>query len=66
MFIDASYEGDLMARSKGVSYTWGREAQSQYNESGAGSQGTLVEYRLRGMDHMSSIDPKQGYIDGLF
>lgn len=32
MFIDATYEGDLMAKS-GVSYTVGREANSQYGES---------------------------------
>ena len=35
MFADCSYEGDLMAQAK-VSYTWGREAASQYNESLAG------------------------------
>ncbi len=32
MFIDATYEGDLMATA-GVSYTTGREASSQYGES---------------------------------
>ncbi len=32
MFIDATYEGDLMA-SAGVSYTFGREANSQYGET---------------------------------
>ncbi len=32
MFIDCSYEGDLMARA-GVSYTIGREANSQYHET---------------------------------
>ncbi|MDR6944085.1 FAD-dependent oxidoreductase [Mucilaginibacter pocheonensis] len=32
VFIDCSYEGDLMARA-GVSYTVGREANSQYNET---------------------------------
>ena len=32
MFIDASYEGDLMARA-GVSYVIGREASTQYGES---------------------------------
>ena len=32
MFIDASYEGDLMARA-GVSYTVGREANAKYNET---------------------------------
>ncbi len=31
MFIDASYEGDLMAAA-GVTYTWGRESNSQYGE----------------------------------
>ncbi len=35
MFIDASYEGDLMARA-GVSHTYGRESQAQYGESFAG------------------------------
>lgn len=35
VFIDATYEGDLMAFA-GVSYTYGREAQSQYNEDRAG------------------------------
>src|SRR5205809_949688 len=35
IFLDASYEGDLMAQA-GVSYTWGREGVSQYNESLAG------------------------------
>jgi FAD dependent oxidoreductase len=35
MFVDASYEGDLMARA-GVSYTLGRESMSQYGESLAG------------------------------
>lgn len=32
MFIDASYEGDLMA-SAGVSYRIGRDAKSEYNET---------------------------------
>jgi FAD-dependent oxidoreductase family protein len=35
MFLDASYEGDLMAQA-GVSYTWGREGAGQYHESLAG------------------------------
>ncbi len=35
VFIDASYEGDLMAFS-GVSYIVGREAQSEYDEYSAG------------------------------
>jgi FAD dependent oxidoreductase len=35
VFIDASYEGDLMACA-GVSYTYGRESSSTYGESLAG------------------------------
>jgi len=35
MFIDCSYEGDLMARA-GVSHTFGREATDAYGESMAG------------------------------
>jgi hypothetical protein len=35
IFVDASYEGDLMKQAS-VSYTWGRESTSQYNESLAG------------------------------
>lgn len=37
MFIDCSYEGDLMAKA-GVSYTVGREDNSTYNETWNGSQ----------------------------
>ena len=37
MFIDATYEGDLMARA-GVSYTVGREANADYNETINGVQ----------------------------
>jgi hypothetical protein len=35
VWIDASYEGDLV-RFSGASYTWGRESRDQYNESLAG------------------------------
>jgi len=35
VFIDSSYEGDLMARA-GVSYTIGRESRGKYGESFAG------------------------------
>jgi FAD dependent oxidoreductase len=37
MFVDATYEGDLMAKA-GVSYTVGREANSQYGETLNGLQ----------------------------
>jgi ribulose 1,5-bisphosphate synthetase/thiazole synthase len=36
-YIDCTYEGDLMAKA-GVSYTTGREANSQYNETVNGVQ----------------------------
>jgi len=35
IFVDSSYEGDLMAQAK-VSFTWGREGSDQYGESLAG------------------------------
>jgi hypothetical protein len=35
VFVDATYEGDLMAQA-GVSYTWGREGTTEYGESLAG------------------------------
>jgi len=37
MFIDATYEGDLMAKA-GVKYTIGRESNAQYGENYNGSQ----------------------------
>jgi hypothetical protein len=51
VFIDASYEGDLMAKS-GVSYMVGRESNATYNE-------TLNGYRINytfGTD-LTGIDP---------
>lgn len=38
IFMDATYEGDLMAQS-GVTYTWGRESSAQYGEPLAGVRG---------------------------
>jgi hypothetical protein len=35
IFADCSYEGDLMAQAK-ITYTWGREAISEYDEDLAG------------------------------
>eukprot|EP00937_MAST-01D_sp_MAST-1D-sp2_P006902 g6902.t1 len=36
VFIDASYDGEVMVAAGDVDYTWGRESMSQYNESLAG------------------------------
>ena len=38
IFMDSSYEGDLMAQA-GISYTYGREGAAQYDESLAGVRG---------------------------
>jgi len=48
-FIDATYEGDLMARA-GVLYRVGREARSEYNESLAGITSGPEDYLGKG-DH---------------
>ena len=47
MFIDATYEGDLMATA-GVSYTVGREANKQYNETLNGVQANRFNLSLKG------------------
>jgi hypothetical protein len=44
MFIDATYEGDLMA-SAGVDFHVGREAMSTYNEQWAGIQTGVLHHR---------------------
>jgi len=46
MFIDASYEGDLMALS-GVSYRVGKESRAQYGESLAG---VVISKKFPGVD----------------
>ena len=43
MFIDATYEGDLMAAA-GVSYTVGREANSQYGEQWNGVETGVFQH----------------------
>lgn len=45
VFIDCSYEGDLMAKA-GVTYTFGRESREHYGESLAGVRPILVEYDI--------------------
>ena len=47
MFIDATYEGDLMATA-GISYTVGRESNKQYNETLNGVQANRFNLSLRG------------------
>ncbi|MCH7226820.1 FAD-dependent oxidoreductase [Haloferula sp. A504] len=45
VFIDCSYEGDLLAMS-GTNYTWGRESREQYGESLAGVRPNLWLYEI--------------------
>ncbi|MFN9024888.1 MAG: FAD-dependent oxidoreductase, partial [Akkermansiaceae bacterium] len=50
MFIDASYEGDLLPLA-GVSFTIGREANAKYNEVGNGITGVAKKNQLpKGID----------------
>mgnify|MGYP001452538926 FL=1 len=59
VFIDCSYEGDLMARS-GVSYTWGRESSQKYGESLAGVRPSLQVYDID--PYLIPGDSKSGLI----
>ena len=52
VFIDASYEGDLMARA-GVTYTIGREGVQEYGESWAGRRAILPD----GHQMLSRVSP---------
>ena len=56
VYIDATYEGDLLARA-GVSFTVGREGQDQYHEDSAGRQ-KLRPGRCYGFQ--APIDPFDG------
>ncbi|HRQ17860.1 MAG TPA: FAD-dependent oxidoreductase [Agriterribacter sp.] len=65
MFIDCSYEGDLMAKA-GVSYIVGREANSVYNETYNGVQ--LMDKHQFPDDidpYVIPGDPKSGLLWGI-
>ena len=64
MFVDATYEGDLMAKA-GVSYTVGREANSQYDETLNGvqtKQATKHQFVLGVDPYVKKGDPKSGLL----
>ncbi|WP_353721787.1 FAD-dependent oxidoreductase [Dyadobacter sp. 676] len=70
MFIDATYEGDLMAAA-GVKYHVGREANSVYNEQWNGIQAGVFQHRHYFAKNISPYkvegDPKSGllpYVSG--
>ncbi len=62
MFIDATYEGDLM-ESAGVSNTWGRESNSEYGETLNGVQANKVNMTLKRTISRNSIH--HNFIDGV-
>lgn len=66
MFIDATYEGDLMAAA-GVSYTYGRESNEEYGEALNGVQANKISLSLtktisRNALHHNFVDGVDPYI----
>ena len=59
VFIDCSYEGDLMARA-GVSYVFGRESRAEFGESLAGAQPPLAVYDID--PYLTPGDPRSGLV----
>ena len=59
MFIDCSYEGDLMAKS-GVTYTFGRESRDHYGENLAGVRPPLAVYDID--PYVKPGDPRSGLL----
>ncbi|HOK88449.1 MAG TPA: FAD-dependent oxidoreductase [Candidatus Hydrogenedentes bacterium] len=67
MFIDATYEGDLMAAA-GVSYRVGREAESEFGETLNGNRSSLAEHHqlMPGVDPwVIPGDPASGLLPGI-
>lgn len=65
MFIDCSYEGDLMAKA-GLSYTVGRESNSAYQETHNGVQLGNTHQFMDGVDpYKIPGDPKSGLVWGI-
>ncbi|MCA9214690.1 MAG: FAD-dependent oxidoreductase [Planctomycetales bacterium] len=56
VFVDATYEGDLMAAS-GVSWTIGREGRDECGESYAGKQFPKSKMRINGFDDQGNPLP---------
>lgn len=67
MFIDCSYEGDLMAAT-GVSYHVGRESNATYGETLNGSQVSHSKHHqfIKNVDpYITPGDPKSGLLPGI-
>lgn len=68
VFIDATYEGDLMAKA-GVSYHVGREANSKYGETINGLQiagATHHQFTKRVDPYRKPGDPSSGLLPGVW
>jgi len=68
VFIDATYEGDLMAAA-GVSYTVGREANKKYGETLNGMQKAqnlhMHRFIVKVDPYVKKGDPKSGLLHGI-
>lgn len=67
MFVDATYEGDLMAVA-GVSYAVGRESNAEYGETLDGVQYAQAKYHQfrEGVDpYVVKDDPLSGLLPGI-
>ena len=65
MFIDATYEGDLLARA-GVSYFVGREDNALYGETVNGFQiAKTHQFRFAVDPYRTPGDPKSGLLPGI-
>ena len=65
IFMDCSYEGDLMARA-GITYTVGREGKNKYNEPENGAQCLNKHQFLDGVDpYVVPGDPSSGLLWGI-
>lgn len=62
MFIDATYEGDLLAAA-GVSYTYGRESNEQYGETLNGVQAN--DYHITLLGNVSRNARYHNFVDGV-
>lgn len=62
MFIDATYEGDLLATAD-VSYTIGREANAKYQETQNGVNTTITDTTITGYPARNGIN--HNFVDGV-
>ena len=62
VFIDATYEGDLMAAA-GISYTVGRESNDVYNETLNGVHSRLTDTTMTGYPAHNQIN--HNFVDGV-